>query len=85
MSKPITPVRLPYAVSKARLQMFFVNEAGTPLSRKSFRKYIRLMEFCQEHLNMAPDVFRRRKNFFGNEVEVICKGFGIDIDELLGT
>ena len=65
--------------------MFFVNEAGQPLSRNTFRKYTRLMEFCKEHLNMPQEVFKRRKNFFGDEVVKICKEYGIDIDELLGN
>ena len=80
MSKQL---RLPFAVSKAKLQTFFINELGRPLSRATFRKHTRLIEFCERELQLTPEVFKRRKNFFGHEVEAICKEYGIDMDELV--
>jgi hypothetical protein len=75
--------KMPFSVSKAKLQPFFLTESGQVLSRQTFRKYINLAAFCESTLNMTPSEYKRRKNFFGSEVEAICKGYGIDVEDLV--
>ena len=83
-SKAETPKqpRLPFALSKAKLQTFFVNEAGQTVSAATFKKHSGLQDFCETELGLPPSVFRKRKQFFGEEVEKLCAHYQIDIDEL---
>lgn len=82
MPKTSKQLRLPFTVSKAKLQTFFLNEAGQTISRTTFKKYSGLLEFCQQEFNMSELEYRKRKAFFGHEVEAILSKFNIEFEEL---
>jgi hypothetical protein len=75
-------LRLPFAVSKSKLQTFFINDGGTAVSRGTFRHKSGLRDFCITELGMTADEFRKRKQFFGQEVDAILTKYQIDRDEL---
>lgn len=75
-------LRLPFAVSKSKLQSLFLNDGGTAVSRGTFRARSGLRDFCIHVLNMSEDDFRRRKYFFGHEVDAILKQYQIEREDL---
>lgn len=77
-----TASKRPFMLSKAKLQTFFVNEAGQPISRTTFREQSQLFAFCEATFGMTQDEFRRRKAFFGDEVVAILEQYQIDVADL---
>jgi RNA processing factor Prp31 len=79
MSKKL---RLPFAVSKSKLQSLFLNDGGQAVSRGTFRARSGLRDFCKESLHITEDEYRRRKYFFGHEVDAILQRYQIEREDL---
>jgi hypothetical protein len=74
-----------FVVSKSRLASVFGN--GTPITAAMLRRSF-LNQKCWEACfskDMSFEAFKRRKNFYIDEVEKICNYFKIDNTELLET
>jgi hypothetical protein len=72
-----------FVVSKSRLAFLFGN-GTTPVTAAMLRRSF-LNEKCWEacfKAEMSFETFKRRKNFYIDEVEKICSYFKIDYSEL---